>query len=233
MATWRVSPTGDNAARTRYVPCLAMKHLEQIAAMLFADDAHAKTEKILASLITDADARGGAVLLIRAERLVLFSGQGLPLSELSYIETRWSAAAGHLISGQLVQERNLLLAPLSVPGSLVGVLVLDAPRSFDLADTELPRGFLARALVAPATTAAPSTPQPPSWAAPNAPPRSMPAHEQERLRLVELLERHEWNVSLVARKLGVTRRTVYMRIERYGIERQVVPRLFKRTPATG
>jgi transcriptional regulator of acetoin/glycerol metabolism len=49
----------------------------------------------------------------------------------------------------------------------------------------------------------------------------------ERHRLVELLKRNEWNLARVARVLGVTRRTVYMRLKRYDIARQKVPKTVK------
>jgi transcriptional regulator of acetoin/glycerol metabolism len=49
----------------------------------------------------------------------------------------------------------------------------------------------------------------------------------ERHRLIELLKRNEWNLARVARVLGVTRRTVYMRLKRYDIARQKVPKTVK------
>ena len=39
-----------------------------------------------------------------------------------------------------------------------------------------------------------------------------------------LLNRNEWNIARVARLMGVTRRTVYLRLQRYGIPRERVPR---------
>jgi transcriptional regulator of acetoin/glycerol metabolism len=50
--------------------------------------------------------------------------------------------------------------------------------------------------------------------------------EDEILRDKILLELHanEWNISRVARRLGVTRRTVYLRLDRLGIERVRIPK---------
>src|SRR5688572_5863686 len=104
-----------------------MRHLDQIASMLFAEDARAKVEKILGSLIVEADARGGAVLALRNERLVLFAGQDLPLSQLALVEAKWAAASKTLASGVSAQEKTLTLAPLVDRGNLLGVLVLEAP----------------------------------------------------------------------------------------------------------
>ncbi len=46
-----------------------------------------------------------------------------------------------------------------------------------------------------------------------------PAAVVERRQLMALLNRNEWNLSRVARLLGVTRVTVYSRMRRLGIER--------------
>jgi len=45
-----------------------------------------------------------------------------------------------------------------------------------------------------------------------------------RRQLETLLHEHEWNVSRVSRILGVTRVTVYARMERLGIQRLRVPK---------
>ncbi len=53
----------------------------------------------------------------------------------------------------------------------------------------------------------------------------------ERGQLLRLLEQHEWNIARVARLMGVTRRTIYLRLERYGIPRQRVPKGVRRIEA--
>jgi two-component system NtrC family response regulator len=44
----------------------------------------------------------------------------------------------------------------------------------------------------------------------------------ERERLLAALEQHEWNLARVARALGVTRPTVYARMDRLKIERKFI-----------
>ncbi len=51
----------------------------------------------------------------------------------------------------------------------------------------------------------------------------------EREKLLLLLNRNEWNIARVSRLMGVTRRTVYLRLQRYGIPRERVPRTRTRT----
>ena len=65
-----------------------------------------------------------------------------------------------------------------------------------------------------------------------APPAASPA-EQAKLQLLSLLEGNDWNIAEVARLLGVTRRTVYMRLRSFGIERRRVPKLYKKMPVSG
>jgi transcriptional regulator of acetoin/glycerol metabolism len=57
--------------------------------------------------------------------------------------------------------------------------------------------------------------------------------EEARLQLLSLLERHEWNIAEVARLMSVTRRTVYMRLRSFGIERRRVPKIYKKMPVEG
>jgi hypothetical protein len=57
-----------------------------------------------------------------------------------------------------------------------------------------------------------------------------PLRDIQRRKLFLLLEQNEWNISRVARILEVTRRTIYLRLQRYGIPRQRV-RKTPRRPA--
>ena len=45
--------------------------------------------------------------------------------------------------------------------------------------------------------------------------------------LQRTLDENAWNVARVARTLGVTRRTIYMRMQRFGIPRRRVPKILK------
>jgi hypothetical protein len=56
------------------------------------------------------------------------------------------------------------------------------------------------------------------------------ASEDDLLRdkLLLSLQEHEWNIARVARLLGVTRRTIYLRLERWGIQRRKVVKTLRR-----
>ena len=196
-----------------------MRDLDQIASLLFADDPRRSAEKILKSLTVESRARGGAVLAIRKDRMVLFAIQDLDLDQLAGVHASWASSRPRLADGSVIQEGDLLLAPIKEGTELVGVLYLDSPRGFDFEDTVTFRALLAKALHPPTVPVAVAT-----YLA------NQPAHEMEREQLLQALQRNEWNIARVARKLGLGRPTIYARMQRYGIERRKVPKTFKRTP---
>jgi len=58
-----------------------------------------------------------------------------------------------------------------------------------------------------------------------------PVEDMEREKLLLLLNRNEWNIARVARLMDVTRRTIYLRLQRYNIPRERVRKTRPR-PAT-
>ena len=51
--------------------------------------------------------------------------------------------------------------------------------------------------------------------------------DANRANILRILEENDWNIARVSRNLGVTRRTLYMRLAAFGIARKKVPRLAK------
>ena len=49
-----------------------------------------------------------------------------------------------------------------------------------------------------------------------------------REKLLLLLNRNEWNIARVSRLMGVTRRTIYLRLQRYGIPREKIRKTLRR-----
>jgi transcriptional regulator with GAF, ATPase, and Fis domain len=60
-----------------------------------------------------------------------------------------------------------------------------------------------------------------------------PVEDMEREKMLLLLERNEWNIARVSRLMGVTRRTVYLRLARYQITRQKIRKTKPRAKRAG
>lgn len=144
--------------------------------------------------------------------LRLVYSQNLDQRSLEAAAAHWSAAAAALGSGMPRQgqtPRPYLLLPCLAGTRLQGVLYLECERRPRPAQSHVFGALLGEALSGLAGT-------------PAQPARSDPADEIEAKHLLGLLERNEWNVSRVARILGVTRMTLYGRLRRFGLVRRRV-----------
>jgi DNA-binding NtrC family response regulator len=120
-----------------------------------------------------------------------------------------------------VVEPGFALLPAMLGSEMVAALYLAQPEGLAVSDARVFGAAIAQAIQA-SESPAPTRPAP-----------SLSATEETRLHLLSLLERHEWNIAEVARLLGVTRRTVYLRLRSFGIERKHVPKIYKKFPVEG
>jgi transcriptional regulator with GAF, ATPase, and Fis domain len=185
--------------------------------LLFSEDPRQKLDRIVAYVVRESESRGGALLSVESDKLVPCITRGVELERLAGVQAHWEQARPTLEKGRVRLEGESILAPVSQGDRLVGVLYLDRPRRFDEADTEMLRELLGRGLAAPAVPSAVATFL--STASPE---------EVAREHFLLILQQNEWNIARVARSLGVTRPTVYARLERYGIDRKKVPKTLKK-----
>jgi len=174
-----------------------------------------RTLQVIASM---NGAERAAVFRRSGSGLVLAASRSVDQALLDAAEGLWPALRGALEAGRPVnageQSLTLTLLPLLHAGELVGCVALDAldaklcPPSYrDQVLTIVARAVSRRdegPLAAVAETIL----------------EAMPAREHSRGQLLDLLERNQWSIARVARFLGVTRRTVHLRLERYGISRR-------------
>ena len=198
----------------RYSKFTPVKHLSDLASVLVAQAPRQQASNVLSFLVNRARASGGALLTFRDQSLVLFcSTPDLQAASVVRAWGAWDAHRQRIESGETIQTPDQVLAPLKDDGVLVGLLHLDAPQGFDSSLLSTFGLVLGKAVQSDSTAD-----------------RSLAVAEivdvpeQSRDRLVSLLHRNEWNIARVARVMGVTRRTIYLRLKRYGIDRQVVPR---------
>jgi hypothetical protein len=190
-------------------------------AVLVADDPRRSADRILGRLVQIHRARGGAILRPRDRQAEVWLSAGLSLAGLAELPVRWADHARSLAAGRSVVEPGFALLPAMLGIEVVAAIYLAQPEAASLGDTRMFGTAIAQAVRA-ADELATTRPAP----------ELRPA-EEARLQLLTLLERNEWNIAHVARLLGVTRRTVYMRLHSFGIERRRVPKLYKKLPALG
>ena len=213
--------------------------LGQFAGLVMdADDPHRLAERTLEVVMALVNGRSGGVFAAMDRRLTLFASRGIDQFVLDAVETLWARAESRdqLQRGQPVyvpeteKDENLRTAggPASLAvfpafdgGELLALLYVDSSdRDFcDARDVDRLARF-SRMLVRAVRPEA----QPPArlltgWEAYL---ERTPVHDIERQKLLLLLDRNDWNIARVARLMGVTRRTVYLRLQRYNIPRQRV-----------
>jgi ActR/RegA family two-component response regulator len=190
-----------------------------MVSLLVADEPRRSADRILTRLVQMHLARGGAILCPRHGQVEIWMSVGLNLAAAAELPVRWADHADSLATGQSVVEPGFALFPALRGGELVAALYLAQPESLSLPEAAIVTTAIAEAVLAS------------EKAEPRPAPQVSPA-EQGRLQLLTLLERTDWNIAEVARLLGVTRRTVYMRLRSFGIERRRVPKLYKRMPVS-
>jgi hypothetical protein len=203
-----------------------------------ADDPHRLAERTLEVVMALVNGRSGGVFAALDRRLTLFASRGIDQFVLDAVETLWSRAE----SRDLLQRGQPLYVPetekdetLGVPGGpaslavfpafdgdeLLALLYVDSadPDFCEARDVDRLARFsqmLVRAVRPEAESQARAIT---GWEAYL---ERTPVHDIERQKLLLLLDRNEWNIARVARLMGVTRRTVYLRLQRYNIARQRV-----------
>jgi hypothetical protein len=182
---------------------------------LVADDPRRSADRLLAKMCDVAGAEGGAVLVPQGDNASVFLSYRLSLAGLGSLPIRFQDHRARLAKGEVVSAPGFALATVTGDGdSRLGWVYLENPRT---ADAKELRPFLlgmAKAVGALGETA-------PGRA------QSVNRADANRVNILRILEENDWNIARVSRELGVTRRTLYMRLAAFGIARKKVPRLAK------
>jgi len=173
----------------------------------------------------------------------LFASRGINQAVLDVLPLVWDTRGDSLRQGETVyvsdraNERGLgplsddssgpasfAVVPVFDDEALVALLYVDSEETHFCDGHDLERlGKFSRIIAKAVTDSAAPAPAEAaeSWEAYL---ERTPVEDMEREKLLLLLNRNEWNIARVARLMGVTRRTVYLRLQRYGIPRERVPR---------
>jgi transcriptional regulator with GAF, ATPase, and Fis domain len=211
-----------------------------------ADDPRRLAERTLEVVMSLSNGRSGAVFTCHdsGDGVDLFASRGIDQAVLDAVPTVWEALSESLRQGQTVYvgdwdtERRVALPPMDRPGpasfalvpvmeeeALVALLYVDSaePHFCDAHDLERLGKFSRIIAKAVTESASPAEAARTSEAWQSYLERT-PVEDMEREKLLLLLNRNEWNIARVARLMGVTRRTIYLRLQRYGIPRERVPK---------
>ncbi len=180
--------------------------------------------------------RTGAIFKRDRDRLTLFVSRFIDQAVLDAVETIWRRHREGLEKGEVFyspdlradkrvpgvesggQVRSVAVVPVFDGEDLVALLYLDSKTANFCGPEELSRLRKFGRIVARAVDGAEQQLPAAADAAAPAPARG------SREELLHHLSRHEWNIARVSRILGVTRRTIYMRLERFKIRREKVAR---------
>jgi hypothetical protein len=195
--------------------------------------------------------RGRAAAIFRPQRdaVTLFASRGIDQSVLDAMQAIWARERAGLDKGETfcspdrhgerrlppsegAAERNVAVLPVREGDALVALLYVDSDRpdfspSRDVSRLSRFSRLIARS-VQPTESGAEEREVWQEYL------ERTPVEDMEREKMLLLLERNEWNIARVSRLMGVTRRTVYLRLARYQIARQKIRKTKPRAkrPAT-
>lgn len=184
-----------------------------IAAILAPIDRRAAVDRLLAFLVRDAAASGGAVLNVQGDELVPYAVRDVELRRLGEANDLWASHRGALQTGGVIDTPEHALAPIASGEVLQALLFLEAPKAF-----EAKRCGAFLAAIGRSMEELPGQDVP----------LGLALEPGGKAELLSALEHSEWNLARAARMIRCSRRTIYLRMQRYGIPRQKIPKSVRR-----
>jgi transcriptional regulator with GAF, ATPase, and Fis domain len=216
-----------------------------------ADDPRRLAERTLEVVMSLNNGRSGAVFSRDGDKVTLYASRGIDQHVLDAINTVWSRYRETFEKGEVfyapdkatdarlpkgrekVGPSSFAVVPVFSGEDLVALLYVDSLDPHFCTAHDLERLEKFSRIVAKAVT---DTSGQPERTATRAEAwetylERTPVEDMEKEKLLLLLNRNEWNIARVSRLMGVTRRTIYLRLQRYNIPRERVPKTRLR-PAT-
>ncbi len=183
---------------------------------IIAVDPRRSMDRTLGQLLDGTAASGGGLFVIREAGPTLVAGRGVDQLAVDRTCSAWDEDALGLIAGRPILAERWCVWPLG--GRITALVYLTAADRLEadrVRDAILGLGDLL--VIALERAAFPGHAA--AAALIDSYLETTPRADIERRQLLALLAANEWNISRVSRVLGVTRKTIYNRIERLGIER--------------
>jgi hypothetical protein len=195
-------------------PIEVARDLTRLLAPTDPASAAACITKLLWFLADLTKAAGGAILVPNTigPGYVLHATCRLTGDQLAELQAEWKAAEEWvLLRGQAIVTPTRVFQPVIEQGlgQVIAVLYLERAERFDAQVVQPYTEAMGEALSRSQRVTFEDEPS---------------VRPTGRAGLLKTLHEQEWNLARVARVLGVSRRTVYLRMQRYGIERQHVPK---------
>jgi hypothetical protein len=222
----RIDPERDRSYHRSVERWDLIDHLLDIA---LAEDPATIAERLLRALLAFNGGACAALFEVSFDHLRLFASRGLDQAALDAADALWRSGRVDMHAGRpaltaaaigfpVLRER--LTAPgdrpplFTAPGDrLTGVLFAERTPSAGFSDARELQALSQFARVA-ARALAGGRGEAAAYLA------ATPPAEVARDQLFAILEHNEWNIARVARLLGVTRPTIYARLQRLGLPRQ-------------
>jgi GAF domain-containing protein len=217
-----------------------------------SDEPRRLAERTVEVVMSLSNGRAGAVFAREGDRVNLFASRGIDQPVLDSVQDVWTRFRGDLEKGdtfyvpdrstdrRLPKEEGEPMGPASfaiVPileeQQLAALLYVDSAEPHFCAAHDLERltkfsRIVVKSIREEAGGAMGSLSRKEAWETYL---ERTPVEDMEREKLLLLLNRNEWNIARVARLMDVTRRTIYLRLQRYNIPREKVRKTRPR-PAT-
>ncbi len=182
---------------------------------LVADDPRRAGDRLLSKMCEVAGAEGGAVLIPQNDSASVFLSYRLSLAGLGSLPIRFQDHRARLAKGEFVSATGFALAPVIAEADApLGWVYLENPKAVDAKELKPFLLGIAKAVAALGESVSARVP-------------NVNRADANRVNILRILEENDWNIARVSRELGVTRRTLYMRLAAFGIARKKVPRLAK------
>jgi transcriptional regulator with GAF, ATPase, and Fis domain len=219
-----------------------------------SDEPRRLAERTVEVVMSLSNGRAGAVFAREGDRVNLFASRGIDQPVLDAVQDVWSRFREGLEKGEtfyvpdratdrrLVKEEaermgpaSFAIVPIMEEQQLAALLYVDSAEPHFCAAHDLERLSKFSRIVVKAVREesgggggmiSPSRKE--AWETYL---ERTPVEDMEREKLLLLLNRNEWNIARVARLMDVTRRTIYLRLQRYNIPRERVRKTRPR-PAT-
>jgi transcriptional regulator with GAF, ATPase, and Fis domain len=208
-----------------------------------ADDPRRLAERTVEVVMSLTNGRAGAVFSRDGDHVALFASRGIDQHVLDAVRKVWDVHRASLEQGETfyvadaATDRRLekadaerggpasfAVVPVFEDESLAALLYVDSMDPHFCATHDLERLSKFSRIVVKAVrefegTGVGGSARKEAWETYL---ERTPVEDMEREKLLLLLNRNEWNIARVARLMDVTRRTIYLRLQRYNIPRERV-----------